>query len=102
MVTAFTYRRKLLNKRITEFVRDVIRSRSTSMARKPAPSEKAKCQRIIGELRQANALNYTEKGAAVYFINAADDILFLILPNDREKMNRFRELLEASKLFSKL
>jgi len=87
---------------VRNFVRSVIRHRNVLIGRQISATNKMRTLRIIEQLTRSNAINYTDRGAAVFFLASQDDILFLINQGDTEKLTRFRELLQEAQSFSKL
>jgi len=99
MVNTYT-RQNTFSKKVYDFVRDVIRHRTTLMSRQLSLTNNMKTLRIIETLTLNSNKSYTDKAAARYFIIYADDILFLIKQDDNKKMEQFKELLEKAKPIS--
>jgi hypothetical protein len=99
MVTTYTFRPAPLNLRIPLFVRKVIRHQNLLLKKNLSNINKMKALKIIESLTIGIGQNYTELGAARYFLDKASDVMFLIKDDDQIKLCVFNELLEKSKKF---
>jgi len=83
-------------------VKAIIIHRKMLITRKCSSINPMRAQRIIEDLERTLTVNFTDKGAAKFFLKHANDIRYLIKPDDTYKHNLFNQINMLASCFSKL